>query len=186
MNRLDRPHKLLTPYEGSGHRHWDPSAPIPAPLCLHETAVKREWVDYNKHMSESCYVLVFGDNSDAFYRYIGIDESYRMSGYSLYTTETHVHFLKEVLEGEPMRLTYQVLDVDPKRVHVFHAMYHAGTGDQLAVAEQMLAHVDMNAARSVPMPPHLYERLQAIRATHASLPPPKLAGRAIGIRRRPV
>ncbi|MBI3899307.1 MAG: thioesterase family protein [Gammaproteobacteria bacterium] len=183
MNRLDRPHELLTPYEGTAGRQWDLSAPIAAPLCLHETTVQRAWVDYNKHMSESAYVLVFGDNSDVFYRYVGIDEAYRANGFSLYTVQTNVHFLKEVLEGEPLRFTYHVLDLDPKRVHVFQTMLHADTGDLLAVEEQMLAHVDMNAARSAPMPPELYERLQAIQTAHASLARPKWAGRVIGIRR---
>src|SRR5688572_24281593 len=98
MTRFNRAHGLLTPYEGTGHRCWDPAASIPAPLCVHETQVKLDWVDYNKHLSESCYVLIFGDNSDAFYRYIGIDEAYRANGYSLYTIETHINYIKEVTE----------------------------------------------------------------------------------------
>jgi acyl-CoA thioesterase FadM len=29
--------------------------------------VRPEWVDYNGHMSEAYYVLIFGDATDAFY-----------------------------------------------------------------------------------------------------------------------
>ena len=59
---------------------WDdPAAPIPAPLALYEVTVGPQWVDYNGHMSEWCYLLVMGDSSDAFFRYIGIDDGYRDS-----------------------------------------------------------------------------------------------------------
>ena len=64
----------------------DPDAAIEAPLHLHDTPALAEWVDYNGHMSESCYLLAFGDNADAFFRYIGIDEEYRAAGHSLYTS----------------------------------------------------------------------------------------------------
>ena len=183
MRDLRGPHAVVTPYEGRPHGAWDPQAPIPAPLCVHQTPVKPEWVDYNKHMSESCYLLVFGDNSDAFFRFFGIDEAYRASGRSFYTVEAHIHYLREAIEGEPLRLTYQLLDLDRKRAHVFQAMHHAGSGELLATAEQMLVHVDMHTGRSAPLPGELYERLLAIRAAHAVLPTPEQVGRAIAIRR---
>ena len=37
-------------------------------------------------MSESCYLLAFGDSADAFFRLLGIDEDYRAAGHSLYTS----------------------------------------------------------------------------------------------------
>ena len=180
-----KPERLSTPLEGTGHRPWDPQAPIDAPLQLMQTQVQAAWVDYNGHMSESCYLLVFGDNSDAFFRSVGIDEAYRdQGGQSLYTVETHIHNIREVAEGEPLRLTLQLLDHDDKRVHIFHSMYHATTGDLLATAEQMLVHVDMAQGRSKPMPADLQARLQAIAKAHASLPTPPQVGKPMGIRRK--
>ncbi len=177
-------HKLTTPLEGSGHRPWDPKAPIAAPLCLLQTTVSELWVDYNGHMSESCYLLVFGDNSDAFFRFIGIDEAYRDAGHSLYTVQTQIHNLHEAAQGEPLRLTLQLLDADDKRLHIFHSMFHGGSGELLATGEQMLVHVDMRAGRSTPMPPDMQHKVQAILAAHAALPRPPQAGAAIGIRRK--
>jgi acyl-CoA thioester hydrolase len=177
--------RLTTPLEGTGHRPWDPNAAIDAPLCLLKTRVAPQWVDYNGHMSESCYLLVFGDNSDAFFRFIGVDEAYRAAGQSLYTVQTHLHNLHEVTQGEPIRLTLQVLDADEKRVHLFHAMFHGISGELLATGEQMLVHVDMNEGRAVAMPHDLQQRVQAIRAAHSGLPTPAQAGRPIGIRRKP-
>lgn len=180
--------RVVTPYEGTGHRPWDDEAPVPAPLALHATPVKPEWVDYNGHMSESCYLLVFGDNSDAVFRYLGIDEeyranggSYRANGGSLYTVETHLHNKREVAEGEPLRLTLRVLDHDEKRVHVFHEMWHAADGTLLATAEQMLLHVDMAEGRACALPDELLHRLGAIQAAHDALDVPETVGRPMGI-----
>ena len=78
---------------------------IDAPLALYQTTVPEEWLDYNGHMSEWCYLLLVGDAADAFFRYIGIDEAYRAAGHSLYTAETHLHHLREsgAATGSPCR-----------------------------------------------------------------------------------
>lgn len=174
--------RVTTPYEGREPASWDPAAEIAAPLRLHRTPVLSEWLDYNGHMSESCYLLVFGDSADAFFRFIGIDEAYRAAGQSLYTTETHLHHRREAAEGEPLELTLQVLDHDRRRLHIFHEMLHGGTGDLLASAEQLLVHVDMAAGRSSDLPEQLYERIAAIRDAHRSLARPDVVGRPMGIR----
>lgn len=176
--------RVSTPLEGRPPAVWDPQAAIAAPLCLYQPKVEARWVDYNGHLSESCYLLVFGDNSDALFRFIGIDEGYRAAGQSFYTAETHIHYLREAREGEPLRLTLQLLDLDAKRMHLMHAMFHAENGTLLATAEQMLLHVDMQAGRAAPIPQPIYQRLQAIRAAHASLPVPPQAGHRIGIVRK--
>jgi acyl-CoA thioesterase FadM len=178
-------HGLGTPLEGTPAPPWDPAAPIAAPLCLYRPTVLPAWVDYNGHMSESCYLLVFGDNSDAFFRLVGIDEAYRdQGGHSLYTVQTHIHNIREVAEGEPLRLSLQLLDFDDKRVHIFHAMNHGASGDLLATGEQMLVHVDMAQGRATPMPADLQARLHAIAQAHANLPTPPHVGKPMGIRRK--
>ncbi|OEU94855.1 4-hydroxybenzoyl-CoA thioesterase [Streptomyces oceani] len=174
---------MVTPYEGTGHRDWQDGAEIPTPLRLHATPVSPRWVDYNGHMSESCYLLVFGDNSDAFFRYLGIGEEYRASSRSLYTVESHVHNKREVAEGEPLQLSLRLLDFDAKRVHVLHEMRHGGDDTLLATAEQMLVHVDAARGRSSPLPEELRRRLGAIHRVHATAPVPDVVGRPMGIRR---
>jgi acyl-CoA thioester hydrolase len=181
MTGSDRRRGVVTPYEGRTQQPWDAAAPVPAPLCLHKTAVRPDWVDYNGHMSESCYLLVFGDSADAFFRFFGIDDHYRAAGRSLYTVETHLHYRNEVAEGEPLRLTLQLVDLDPKRLHVFHAMYHGDTGALVATAEQLLVHVDVGMRRATPLPDDIYARLQTIRTAHAALPVPDAVGHVMGI-----
>src|ERR1700692_4736943 len=60
------------------------------PLRLVETHVRPEWVDYNGHMTDSRYLQVFGDATDALFRAVGVDDAYRESGRALYTVERHV------------------------------------------------------------------------------------------------
>lgn len=175
--------RVVTPYEGSGHQPWDDEAAIPTPLRLHNTEVSQRWVDYNGHMSESCFLLVFGDNSDAFFRFIGIDEQYRAAGGSLYTVETHLHHRGEAALGDPLELSLQVLDHDHKRVHIYHAMHHGHSGALLASAEQMLINVDTERGGSAPLPDHLQQRIGAIAAAHRSAPAPATVGVPMGIRR---
>ncbi|MQA01791.1 MAG: 4-hydroxybenzoyl-CoA thioesterase [Streptosporangiales bacterium] len=176
---------MVTPYEGTGHRPWDSSAEIPAPLRLHETTVSPRWVDYNGHMTESAYLLVVGDSSDAFFRYLGIDEEYRATGGSLYTVETHLHNKREVSEGEPLALSLLLLGHDEKRVHIFQEIRHGESGALVASAEQMLLHVDSRVGKTSPLPEVLQERLAAIRRAHAAVPVPDVVGRPMGLPSRP-
>jgi acyl-CoA thioester hydrolase len=173
--------RVATPYEGSGHAAWDAAAAIPAPLRLHRATVPHAWLDYNDHMSESCYLLAFGDNADAFFRYVGIDEEYRAAGQSLYTVQTALIHRREAVEGDLLTMTLRVLDHDDKRVHVFHEMFRGDSDVLVATAEQMLVNVDSRAGRSVPMAQDLRNRLAAIHRAHAALPVPELVGRPIRI-----
>ncbi len=155
---------------------------IDAPLCLHRATVRPDWLDYNGHMNEAYYVLVFSHATDAFMDFAGQHSEYRKrSNTSIYTLETHVMYLQEVSEGGAVRVETQLLGHDEKRYRLFHSMYHAGSGDLLATGEHMLVHVDISGPKSAPFPPEIADRLAAIRAAHAGLPVPKQAGRAIAL-----
>jgi acyl-CoA thioester hydrolase len=151
--------------------------PIAAPLELHRTSVREDWVDYNGHLSEWAYLLVFGDNSDAFFRLIGVNDAYRASGRSLYTAETHLRHLREAKLHQQLTLTLQVLGFDSKRLHLLHQMYR-GT-DCAATAEQLLLHVDTREGRVVAFSAQLAARLRRIASAHAELGVPAFVGRTI-------
>ncbi len=156
---------------------------IDAPLMLHRAAVPAEWLDYNGHMSEWCYLLLVGDAADAFFRYIGIDEAYRAAGHSLYTAETHLRHLRECAGGDRLAVPLQLLDLGPKSLHLFHTVRDDATGEEVATAEQLLVHVDMASGRVVPIPDQLRARLEEIRKAHAELPVPPAVGQVMGVRR---
>lgn len=166
---------------GQGFQRWQKGAEVPAPLALYDCVVLPEWVDYNGHMSEACYLTAFGWASDALFRYVGIDEAYRAAGRSFYTVESHINYLREASTGEPLGFTTQLLGLDDKRLHFFHTMVHGRTGALLATTEQMLLHVNMTTARTTPIAPVVFEALSAIWAVHRDLPAPEQAGRRMSI-----
>lgn len=154
---------------------WSAGDDVPAPLPLYACTVAPDWVDYNRHMTESAYLYAFGWASDAFFRYIGIDQEYRDAGHSFYTVESHLVYAREVAVGEPLRFTTQLVDHDHKRLHIFHTMTHGATGDVLCTNEQLLVHVATGAGRSAPTLPGPLAALDAIRAVHGQLPRPERA-----------
>src|SRR5580700_2614402 len=93
------------------------------PLRLVETCVRPEWIDYNGHMTDSRYLQVFGDATDALFRYAGVDEEYRRSGRAMYTVETHVRYRAEARALEGLYVSTRVLEVDEKRVRLSHSLH---------------------------------------------------------------
>jgi carnitine 3-dehydrogenase len=169
---------------GESSTRWQRGDEVPAPLELYRTTVNPDWVDYNRHMTEAAYLTAFGWATDALFRYIGDDEAYRAAGHSFYTVETHINYEREVAVNEPLRFTTQVLDVDTKRMHFFHSMYHDETGERLATTEQMLVHVEMTEGRSAPILPDVAEALAAVIASHRELPVPPEVGSVMKIKRK--
>lgn len=151
---------------------WKPGAVVPAPLDFYRCRVEAEWVDYNRHMTESAYLLAAGGATDVLFRYVGVDEAYREAGHSPYTVETHIKYIKEVAVDEPIRFTTQVVGVNHKRLHILHAMYHGDSGALLSTAEQMLVNVDITTGRSAPIPEQTSRALAAVAEAHRGLPPP--------------
>jgi carnitine 3-dehydrogenase len=163
------------------HARWKRGDVVDAPLALYSCRVEPDWVDYNGHMGESFYLYAFGWASDALFRYVGIDEAYRASGRSFYTVESHINYYREASLGDPLRFTTQLLGLDEKRLHFFHAMYHGESGTLLCTTEQMLLHVDMRASAASPIASDVHAALDAIMGAHRDLPRPEQVGRQMVI-----
>lgn len=152
----------------------------------HRAVVLPEWIDYNGHMTESRYLEVFGDATDALLADIGMDPIYvATEKKSYYTVETHIMNKQEVSVGELIHATTQVLKSDEKRMHIFHTLLHTISGDVLATAEQMLLHVDSNKGRACPNDnENAMSKLKALESAHALLEQPLEKGRFVGEPRR--
>ena len=156
---------------------------IDTPLSLHTSMVRSDWIDYNRHMSEGYYGVAFGEVNDAFMDFVGLDEVYRSrSRCTIYTVETHICFLRELKVDSPLDFTTQVLGFDAKRIHIFHHMFHAEQAYLAATLEAMLLHVD-DTPRTVPMPPEILAKVEAIFEAHSILSRPPQAGRQISLSR---
>lgn len=151
----------------------------PAPLALLAREIPADWLDYNGHVTESRYLQIFGDATDALLRYIGVDDTYLDGGGSYYTVETHISHLGQLFAGDRVQAVTQVLGWDEKRLHLFHTLLRAGQDEPVALGEHMLVHVDAAAGRATPVRDGVRERIAALADAHADLPPPARAGRRI-------
>jgi len=136
------------------------------PLRLVETCVRPEWIDYNGHMTDSRYLQVFGDATDALFRYAGVDEVYRRSGRAMYTVETHVSHKAQARALEPLYVTTRVLKVDDKRVRLFHSLRRRRDEALIATAEQLYLHVNTPPGKASPMEAGVRARLADLQAVH--------------------
>jgi acyl-CoA thioester hydrolase len=137
--------------------------------------VQPEWIDYNGHLSEAYYVLVFGHATDAVMAQLGMTPSYLTdTGTSLYTLEAHVRYLDEVPAGCRVEVRSSVIGVTGKLLWLFHEMWCDG---RLRASEEILAvHVDTRAGRSTPFPDELRTAAEAL-----LVPPPEHASRRIAL-----
>jgi acyl-CoA thioester hydrolase len=136
---------------------------LAAPFDAYRDVVRPEWIDHNQHMNMGYYLVVFDFATD----------------------ETHLTYHREVRAADPLRFTTQLLAYDPKRIHYFHAMYHATEGYLAATNELMSLHVSLATRRASPMAPPVLSRLAAIQNAHDPLTRPVQVGRTIGLANRP-
>jgi acyl-CoA thioester hydrolase len=159
---------------------------IEAPLDVYRDVVRPEWIDHNRHMNMGYYLVVFDLATDEFMRWVGLGAEHRkIHRVTTFCLEAHVTYHREVREGDPLRFTTQLLAYDAKRLHYFHAMYHAAEGYLAATNELMSLHVALDGRRGAAMAPEVLARLAEIQIAHGALPRPPQAGRSISLAARP-
>jgi acyl-CoA thioester hydrolase len=153
-----------------------------APFVSSLMRVEKQWIDYNGHLNMAYYNVLFDRAVDEAYELIGIGLDYlKAHKHSTFTAEAHVRYVREIHEGDPVRVTFQLLDFDAKRIHYFEQLYHADEGWLSATSENMTLHVDMTAKKVAPFPDKVMRSLAAMKAAHDLLPRPEGLGRRIGI-----
>jgi len=159
---------------------------IEAPLSVYRDVVRPEWIDANQHMNVGYYLVVFDFATDEFMRWIGLGAEHRRSRrITTFCLEAHVTYHREMRAGNPMRFTTQLLAHDAKRLHYFHAMYHATEGYLASTNELVSLHVAAETRRAAPMAAEILDRLAAIQMAHDALPRPPQVGRIMGLGARP-
>jgi acyl-CoA thioester hydrolase len=135
--------------------------------------VRPEWIDYNGHLNEGYYVVVFGHATDALMVRLGMTPEYVTdTRTSLYTVEAHVRYLAEVPPDSLLSVRSSVIGVTGKLLWLWHEMW---CDDRpLATEEVLLVHVDTSVGRASPFPEQLRARAEAL-----VVPPPEHASRRI-------
>ena len=156
-----------------------------APLEFAETEVVPEWIDFNGHMNVAYYLYAFDRCLDEMYSRLGVGpEHITVTGCSVFTLEVHINYLREVMEGDPLRMTGRLLDHDDKRIHVYFEMFLGADGPIVAAMEQIGIHVDMQARKPVAFARQTTQAMERMMDAHRGLPEAGYAGRVIGIRRK--
>jgi len=151
-------------------------------LITYRTPVQEDWVDYNGHLRDAYYLLIFSYATDALMERIGLDADARgQTGHSLFTLEAHINYLHEVKLDTEVWVQTQIIGFDHKRLHLYHSLHRAGFEDALAASEQMLMHVDLAGPKSVPFGEFSTSRLQSMVNGQRDLLTPSFAGRTIKI-----
>ncbi|MEW2434701.1 thioesterase family protein [Streptomyces caniferus] len=148
----------------------------PTGLPLFRQTVRDDWIDYNGHLSEAYYVLIFGFATDALMDAAGLDAAYwDRTGCSLYTVEAHVRYLHEVARGSELTVRTTVLGVDGRKLRLLHEMFvGAPSGSPVATEELFTLHVDQTAGSAAPLPDASREYLAELLG-----PAPSWAGHGI-------
>jgi len=151
-------------------------------LITYRTPVQEDWVDYNGHLRDAFYLLIFSYATDALMERIGLDADSRgQSGQSLFTLEAHINYLHEVKLGTEVWVQTQIVGFDLKRLQVYHSLHRAGFDEALAASEQMLLHVDLAGPKSAPFSERSVELLQGLVDEQQGLLAPQFIGRVIGL-----
>src|SRR3984893_3464354 len=144
--------------------------------------VEPTWIDYNDHLNMAYYNVLFDRAVDEAYELLGIGAKYVADHRrSFFTAEVHVRYLRELHAGDPVRVTFQLLDYDHKRMHFFEQLFHAHDGWVSATSENMSLHVDMDRRKTAGFPDEVARRLSLMKASHGKLPRPEAAGRRIAM-----
>jgi len=153
-----------------------------APFVSSVMRVEPAWIDYNGHLNMAYYNVLFDRAVDEVFETLGIGPSYlKHANRSTMTAEVHVRYLRELMVEAPVRVRFQLLDYDAKRMHYFEELVHAEEGWLSATSENMTLHIDMTAKKVAPWPAEVMERFATMKEAHAKLPIPDGAGRKIGM-----
>ena len=158
--------------------------PQAALIDLHREIVQNTWVDYNGHMNVAYYVLVFDHATDALLDFAGLNHTHReKTQNSVFVVESHLTYEKEVMEGDELRVTTQILDMDAKRLHIFHRMHLIDNNDLVATNELMILSVNLTTRKVSPFADKVAANLNRIMLSQKLIPSPLQAGQSIGIRK---
>ena len=148
-------------------------------------AVLPAYLDRNGHMNVGYYSVLFDLALDRPWALLGLHyDNIASNHHSSFALESHVTYQRELRLDNPLDFTFQVLDVDAKRIHYFMTMLHRRERWLAATLESISICIDMNARRSAAWPGEQFARLNMVYEAHRQRPRPAEAGRTIGIRRK--
>jgi acyl-CoA thioester hydrolase len=157
-------------------------------MVLLKGTVKPDWVDYNGHMGDFAYTIVFSEAVAAFMERIGVDAAHRReTGCTLRVSEIRIAFLREFHEGESYEVRLRIIDRQAQSVRLFGQMIDAESGFDAALSDQLLVYASEagdGPGAACSFPEAIRRRIDQLHGSDADAPLVPWLQSRIGIRRK--
>jgi acyl-CoA thioester hydrolase len=137
------------------------------PYISAPVVITQDMCDQNGHMNVLYYSRVFGQAIEDFYsEELGFSKAYFDSGFSSFTLEDNIKYIKECFYGESVFIRYRLHKVNKKLIHLVAVMVNEQ--DQLcAIYETVLGHIDMKLRKTSEMKESFFDNLSGRVEEHA-------------------
>ena len=108
--------------------------------------VSDDMCDMNGHMNVRFFQTIPMDYDGNFYNSL-VGEDYISKGFSFFTAEQNIRYLKECLKGEKLTPRFRMLNANEKLYHFVCAIFKE-SGEVAALIETVEIHIDMSIRKS--------------------------------------
>jgi acyl-CoA thioester hydrolase len=148
-----------------------------------KTPVIKDWIDYNGHLNDAYYLVIFTQATDRLQDHLGLTLAHIQStGETLFTVESHLAYLQEIGLGQMVTVTTQLLESDTKRIRIFHRMYN-DNNELLATCEMLFLCYNLVEKRVKNFSQMMSTSLSQLAQQQKELPWPDTAGKGIALKR---
>ncbi|MEQ9693699.1 thioesterase family protein [Shimia sp. SDUM112013] len=155
-----------------------------APFMSAPMDLEEQWLDYNGHLNMAYYNVLFDRGVDQIWEQLGFGPGYKTrTNHTTFSAEFHVCYLRELHMGAKVRASFQLLDHNDRSFHFYQELIHED-GWVSATGEGLGLHIDMSGPRVAAMPDDIMARVEALFASHRTLPRPARIGRQMAIRHK--
>jgi len=129
------------------------------PYISASAVITQDMCDQNGHMNVLYYSQIFGQAIEEFYSdELGFSKAYFDSGFSSFTLEDNIKYIKECFLGESVFIRYRLHKVNRKLIHLVAVMVNEQ--DQLcAIYETVLGHINMKLRKTTEMKEPFFNNL---------------------------
>ncbi|HAR91410.1 MAG TPA: hypothetical protein DCR45_10600 [Gammaproteobacteria bacterium] len=126
--------------------------------------VSDDMCDMNGHMNVRFFQTIPMDYDGNFYDSL-VGEDYISKGFSFFTAEQNIRYLKECLKGEKLTPRFRMLNANEKLYHFVCAIFKE-SGEVAALIETVEIHIDMSIRKSAAISEEILQTLFRMRTEH--------------------
>ncbi len=124
--------------------------------------VSEEMCDHNGHMNVNYYYKLFDSTYTSFYiDELNFGQSYIDSGFSTFTLEDNIRYLKEFKLNEPVYPSFILHKVNKKLMH-FVGILKNEENEIAAIFETILGHIDLTKRKIVDFPDDKFQHILSV------------------------